>query len=106
MAGIFSLALVTLAAAPQFVTLGWDYDTTDADCFKVYMSADVTNPLANWKLVATVPGSNLVADVPVLGQHGFYFVTASNFLGESVPSNILRLPGWTNVANLKVKGVK
>jgi hypothetical protein len=97
-----------IAAAPQFVTVGWFYPDSgsDIDCFKIYSSGDLAVPLAQWKLALTVPGSNLVADVPVYTTKAFYYVTASNFLGESTPSNTLRVPGWTNVTGLTVKGVK
>jgi hypothetical protein len=102
------LCSVTLAAAPQFVTVGWFYPDSgiDIDCFKIYSSGDLAVPLAQWKLAATVPGSNLVADLPVYTVKAFYYVTASNYLGESTPSNTLRLAGWTNVTGLTIKAVK
>ena len=101
---IFFVALLAgaLLAAPNTVrtnatlTADWDTNVTSADLvFKVYTSSDVASPLTNWTVLTNVSwpgcmtnGTNIVVNVPLTpGQH-YYFMTASNWWGESPPSNV------------------
>lgn len=68
------------------ITLLWDYPASNLSTdlvFRVYTSSDLTN----WTALATVPGgTNGVLSLQVLPAEAFYYVTASNFWGESLPS--------------------
>lgn len=88
------------------VALSWDYDTNNApDVFKLYSSGDISSPLTNWPLVATVSGN--VHDISIgnlVPQQAWFYVTASNWWGESLPSNLAGIPQPpSGVGNLRIK---
>lgn len=91
---ITSFAVGTAPPLKNSVSLSWDYDTNNApDVFKLYTSTDITTPTTNWTLVATVSGNihnATISNIPA--QQAFYYVTASNWWGESNPSNIAGTP--------------
>ena len=82
------------AATNEVVTLAWDYpsaEVTNIAAFKVYQSEDVSRPLREWPLLTNVSGALQVSFLLEPGRH-FFFVTASNFWGESDPSNVASTP--------------
>lgn len=105
----FSLAVGAFAAivTPRSLTLAWDYpeydDATNKLTFKVYAS-DTLNP-PNWQVAGTVeyPTKQITLQNVTPGKR-FYYVTASNFWGESDPSNVAQTPAMPlSVNTLKLK---
>lgn len=91
------LGLLALRAAlptSQPITLSWDYPTNLLSTnltFKLYHSP-VAVPFTNYSSIADIAGTNLsVTPLVTSGEH-YYFVTASNFWGESLPSNLVITP--------------
>lgn len=104
-------ALAALAVVPfpnQFknsVSLTWDYDTNSVpDVFKLYSGTDLLVPMNEWPLVATVSGNVHNITVSNLApQQAWFYVTASNWFGESVPSNLAGVPQPPSaVSNLRI----
>ena len=89
------LIAATFAAATAFsqtstgaVWLVWDAPTNAPDVYKLYHSTSLSVPLTNWEHIATAPGNVTTAQAFVQpGQH-FFFLTASNAWGETLPSNV------------------
>jgi hypothetical protein len=91
------LLLSALAVSPPtpVIELTWDYDYEQAVwdqrypvTFRVYQSESVTGPY-EVKLETTNRAVNL--ELPYRGRF-FFYVTASNFWGESWPSNTNNTP--------------
>lgn len=97
---LFLLAIPLLAVAPALVPIHllWQ-PSTQADVYNVYGSNDLTGSWSNWPVLMSVTDTNaFYAMTP--GQM-FFFVTASNFWGESGPSNLTNTPNVaTNPAGL------
>jgi len=77
----------------------WDYAPTEVTnvVFRLYRSTDAVN----YTVLTNVVGSTNVDLVVTPGKNWFY-VTASNFWGESTPSNIASTPAAPNASgNLK-----
>lgn len=103
---------------PAPVVLEFEYSTNGIvatnSVYKLYSSPDLSVPLLSWTLVATVTGTNFsavngsqytyrVTNFIAPGER-YYYVTASNFWLESLPSNVtLTPPVHTNNTNLKIK---
>lgn len=105
---VAALGLTLLPVKNQFA-LKWDY-TNDVRidptfCFVIYTSADLSNPITNWSVYTNVSGSNswtaemesnnvvyAVSNVSAQLSQQYWFVTASNFFGESLPSNTVTSP--------------
>ena len=91
------LANSTPAGTPAScdVTLAWDYPASELStnlCFKLYHSVNPAQPLAQWTPITNVAGTNLSVTIQVdVGVH-FFFLTASNWWGESDPSNVASTP--------------
>ena len=109
-------ALVALTApiapVPVTVVLLFDYPTNEVDTnivFILHGTTNATTPIQQWPVDATLSvapfWSNGVVNVPIQGDHfvfsvsqptlpgiKFWYVTASNFWGESFPSNVLAMP--------------
>lgn len=75
---------------PVAITLYWD-PNPPAEEVQVYVVRQATNVLGPWSIVATPTTTNTIITLPVPGKW-FWFVTASNFWGESVPSNTNSTP--------------
>lgn len=91
------------AVAPAPVHLAWNAQP-DVDAFKVYGTNDISAPLSSWPLLATVPGSVPEAFLPLAPGKMFFYVTASNYWGESLPSNVTNTPSaLTNVGGVNIK---
>jgi hypothetical protein len=93
------ILLMSLLALPAFgqirtnVTLTWDYfwpDVTNME-FRVYQTTNVSSPRP-WQFHRTVPAGVTNADVAVMASQQYFYVTATNLLGESDPSNIALCP--------------
>lgn len=68
----------------------WDYPdamVSTSLAFRVYSTTNVALPLTNWSLVATVTNQTW-ANVVTNTDRAFYYVTAFDGFGESVPSNV------------------
>jgi hypothetical protein len=98
-----ALALALAAAGGPAVTqadnvsLSWVYTNPPPDVFKVYQSTNLAPPLT-WQVILTVPGTNSLGQVTtnasfsVVPSNYFWMITASNFWGESLPSNSPGVP--------------
>jgi hypothetical protein len=53
-------------------------------------------PPANWGLVATIPGNQTSFITNAAAGRGVFYLTSSNFWGESGPSNFATTPGSAN----------
>ena len=77
------------------VTLAWDYPSAELNTnltFKLYHSTNPTLPLAQWMPFTNIAGTNLSVALSInVGVH-FFFLTASNWWGESDPSNVASTP--------------
>lgn len=94
---LFPVLLLTAAVpSPQNIILAWDTypaaELTPDLTFKLYTSTDISVPLANWTVIRTVPGTNTQVTISVIPGRQFFYLTASNFWGESDPSGVLGLP--------------
>jgi len=97
--GLIAGAAVAIAASlpsgPTPITLAWDYPAADLSTglvFRVYHTTTITTPVANWAVITNVAGTNLSVTLTVTPGARFYVVTASNFWGESDPSNVASTP--------------
>lgn len=83
------------APASDTVTLAWDYPSAELTTnltFKLYHSTNPALPLTQWTPFTNIAGTNLsVALFLDVGVH-FFFLTASNWWGESDPSNVASTP--------------
>lgn len=83
-------ARADIPTTPQPITLAWNYSGGKVDAFKIYSSTN----MANWSLLTTT--TNQSVSILATPAACFYFVTASNFWGESGPSNIASTPDPVN----------
>lgn len=94
-----------VSASPADITLAWDYPTNELGTnltFKIHSHTNVTAPPQNWA-VTEVVGTAAMVRVTMVPERRFWFVTASNFWGETPPSNIADTPKpTTNVTGLKL----
>lgn len=81
---ILILTLATLAA--RALSLAWEYPAADEVTFTVYRSGD----LVTWQPLTNTGKTNIA--LAVVPGKAFYYVTASNFWGESDPSNTVGTP--------------
>lgn len=93
---LIALPLLLYAAIqiPQNITLIWSQEnpaTTDIT-YKVYSSTNLSIPIAQWTLIKLVPGTNYQTTISVTPGRAWYSVTASNFWGETDPSNLAGTP--------------
>jgi hypothetical protein len=98
------VSLVALAIAPAIrttATLTWDYppDEVSNVTFNIYFTTNISSP-PNWNVITNVVGTNAL--VPIMPGNGFFFATASNQFGESIPSNTVTSTVARNV-NVKIK---
>ena len=101
--GPMSLCALFLTAVPSpagttatnDITLAWDYPASELSTnlsFKLYHSVNPAQPLAQWTPITNIAGTNLSVSLPVeVGVH-FFYLTASNWWGESDPSNVASTP--------------
>jgi hypothetical protein len=94
--GLLFGVLLRAAVTPSGkVTLAWDYPASELSTnltFRVYSSATMQLPITAWPVLTNVVGTNLSVQVTVAPGQRFFFLTASNFWGESGPSNLANTP--------------
>lgn len=93
------LALLSIATAAA-ITLQWDPNpaSEEVQVYKVYQATNVAGP---WTIVGQTTNTTYTTPVPP-GRY-FWYVTASNFWSESLPSNTVNTPETaTKVAPPKV----
>lgn len=103
--GIFWMAVFAGISPIGRIRLDWDYPpneiTTDI-VFRVYSSTNITIPITNWMVLTNVTTNE--AHLTISPGRTFFYVTASNFWGESDPSNVVGLPPLpTNGTNLRIQ---
>lgn len=86
---VSSLALVPLI--PTTITFSWT-SQPGVDSFNLYTSDTLQLPLTNWLLLTNILGTNSSFSVLVTPGPQFYYLTASNFWGESGPSVVVSTP--------------
>lgn len=101
---IIVLSLLSFSALAQprsTATLSWDYPTNELSkvTFNLFSTTNLVPP--TWTLLTNVSGTNVV--VPINPGTCFYFCTASNEFGESIPSNVATAVVARVVGNLKIK---
>lgn len=76
------------------IGLEWDQDTNSIpDVFKLYTATNLNTPITNWTLVAEISGNVYKAAITNIAlQQSFFLLTASNWWGESLPSNVAGTP--------------
>lgn len=94
---------ISFAALNSKVKLIWDYpaDQITNVTFNLHYSTNISVPLTNWPTLTNVSTTNVDLDT----QPGayFFYVTASNFWGESDPSNVASTPAAPGTTyNLKI----
>ena len=109
---LVTAAITPIPTTPSPIKVAWNYPgAVVPDSFNIYWSPVLTTPLTNWALLTNVPcpiiGTNvdagtgftnytrqLATNAVILVQPGqaFFFCTASNLWGESVPSNAAGTP--------------
>lgn len=74
------------------VTVMWTYPTQDIAgvTFRIYQTTNLTQALP-WNFLTSVQSTNK-AHLTLIPGNNFAYVTASNFWGESAPSNIAGTP--------------
>jgi len=79
------------------VGLAWDANPTNEEVlsYQVYQASNVIGP---WELVLTVTNTNATIRLPS-PRRAFWYVTASNYWGESGPSNITNTPSQAGKVN-------
>lgn len=105
----YFLCLVPLVAlgaltGPQWITLMWDRSPGDDGTYvyRIYQTnaVDAAKP---WILVATVTNTNAVPLQVNPAGAWFFYCTASNFWGESDPSNVASTPPLPSGGNLTIR---
>jgi len=99
------LAILFLSAAlnAEELPLTWIYDPIeqqDIDVWKLYHTDNLNDPI-DWKLFGVYTNNlstNLIMVDITPGQH-FFILTASNYWGESLPSNRARTKFAPNKIN-------
>lgn len=75
------------------VTLAWEYpELSTNNTFNLYYSTNLTVSLTNWAMLTNVAGTNLSVTIAVQPVDTFFYVTCSNIIGESPPSNVATQP--------------
>lgn len=97
---VVCVAALPPANQPAMVTLVWDYVAPVSDdlVFVLRQSANLNTPIAQWNIVATIAGTNRAFTFGMLPGAQFFTLTASNFWGESIPSNVASTPTLPAIA--------
>lgn len=102
---VLAVASVVFAAGPggpQPVRLEWDYPDDSAEVFKIYSHTNLESPLTNWGVLTNVAGTNRGCAVSIEAGRRFFLCTASNYWGESLPSNRPGLPAVVGTNLLRI----
>jgi hypothetical protein len=71
--------------------------------FKLYHSTDPAVPLAQWTPLTNIAGTNLSVTLNIEPGVHCFFLTASNWWGESDPSNVASTPAPPRSGNLTIR---
>lgn len=97
-----TLGMLLLAARGAEVILEWNPSPTTQEVkgYSIWMATNIGGP---WQRITNTIGTetNATVSVPAPGAY-FFFCTATNFWGESEPSNI----AWTPPKATAIEGVK
>lgn len=89
-------AIVITNLPPVYpVQLAFSYPTNRLGTnlwFNVYHTTNIADPLGTWGQITNFPGTGTVFAVSIVPGEHFFFVTASNFWGESIASNLTNTP--------------
>lgn len=105
---VISLLLMAVALSANLgdgrVTVMWDYPEAELPgvTFRIYHSTNLSQPLP-WNFFLAVEATNRAHLVLTPGVN-FAYVTASNFWGESAPSNVAgtpTLPQYINTLQIR-----
>lgn len=93
-ASILLFASVASGAVFKNITLSWPTypknELTTNISFNVYSTTNVILPLPLWPMVTNVSGLRTNVAIPIQAGITFYYVTATNRMGESSPfSNVV-----------------
>lgn len=96
-AAVTCLAAAALDLSPPSgnVVLSWSYPAESLSpdlTFRVYASTNLATPITNWACLTNIAGTNLSASVKIQPGQMFFVMTASNFWGESLTSNVAATP--------------
>lgn len=75
--------------------LRWSYPTNELSTnltFYIYSHTNIAVPLTNWPMLTNVVGTNLSVTLPINAQQRWFFMTASNWWLESLPSEVVATP--------------
>lgn len=98
------LLLATAAIRAAQVEFHWTHNNASAaNTFYLLHSKDITKPVTNWNVIAVIPGlaTNHCMDIEP-GLH-FFTLTASNFWGTSLPSNVASTPEVIKPFELQIR---
>ena len=94
--------IVGITAGPITIQLFWN-GQPNVDAYKIYGTNSLSVPQTNWPLLTVVGGTVSNTSLTMQPQQFFFYVTASNFWGESIPSNVANTPSpATNVAGVTI----
>lgn len=96
------LLLNTLFATPNGrIRLQWDASTETNVTYNVYAHTNLLLPYTQWAMLTNVAATYV--DLDIIPGRYFFYVTATNFWGESDPSNLVSTPGVaTSGGNFRV----
>lgn len=105
--GLAGLAVASVVFAagpggPKPVRLAWDYWDDSAEVFKIYSHTNLEAPLTNWVVLTNVAGTNRECAVIIEAGRRFFVCTASNYWGESGPSDWTGLPAVVGTNLLRI----
>lgn len=91
--GLGLAAVIGQADTNETVIVSWDYPASEISnmTFRVYQSTNITTPLTNWNVLATVKGTNEAPPIQVVGGLNYFAVSSSNFWG-AVFSSVVSIP--------------
>lgn len=107
---LFLMLMGVHSETMQPITFEWDYADDPPDAFYIHYSQDIGSPIANWPVLMGVPGTTTIgtnswtttnAVLPLLPGAYFFYATASNFWGESEPSNQISTPPPTIMPRMR-----
>jgi hypothetical protein len=104
---ILLLSTFAAIAAPKDALLEFDYPASELTTnvtFYLRSTNDISAPLATWPVVQVLnSGTNRFEPVPMTGGWRFFYATASNEWGESLPSNTLTTQVFRAVSNMTIR---
>ena len=97
----------TVSTPTRTVTFAWDYPTNELSpslTFILYSAADLSLSATNWVSLTNTVGTNLTLTISITPGLRFFYLTASNFWGESLPSQMAVTPATAKTTtNLTIR---